>query len=163
MVLNLDHSPVAVVTVQKAIVLTFMDKASSLSFYETLVVRTVSREFRYPAVVRLNQYKNIPYKGVLLNRANLFRRDSNECQYCGSKKQLTIDHIIPRSKGGKTNWTNLITACHRCNVVKGDKTPEQAGMQMKSEPFRPTLGFFLAEYAERHAEEWIPFLELRTV
>jgi 5-methylcytosine-specific restriction endonuclease McrA len=140
-----------------------MDKASSLSFYETLVVRTVSREFRYPAVVRLNQYKNIPYKGVLLNRANLFRRDSNECQYCGSKKQLTIDHIIPRSKGGKTNWTNLITACHRCNVVKGDKTPEQAGMQMKSEPFRPTLGFFLAEYAERHAEEWIPFLELRTV
>jgi 5-methylcytosine-specific restriction endonuclease McrA len=163
LVLNLDHSPVAVVTVQKAIVLTFMDKASSLSFYETLVVRTVSREFRYPAVVRLNQYKNIPYKGVLLNRANLFRRDSNECQYCGSKKQLTIDHIIPRSKGGKTNWTNLITACHRCNVVKGDKTPEQAGMQMKSEPFRPTLGFFLAEYAERHAEEWIPFLELRTV
>lgn len=163
MVLNLDHSPVAVVTVQKAIVLTFLDKASSLSFYETLVVRTVSREFRYPAVVRLNQYKNIPYKGVLLNRANLFRRDSNECQYCGSKKQLTIDHIIPRSKGGKTNWTNLITACHRCNVVKGDKTPEQAGMQMKSEPFRPTLGFFLAEYAERHAEEWIPFLELRTV
>jgi 5-methylcytosine-specific restriction endonuclease McrA len=163
LVLNLDHSPVAVVTVQKAIVLTFLDKASSLSFYETLVVRTVSREFRYPAVVRLNQYKNIPYKGVLLNRANLFRRDSNECQYCGSKKQLTIDHIIPRSKGGKTNWTNLITACHRCNVVKGDKTPEQAGMQMKSEPFRPTLGFFLAEYAERHAEEWIPFLELRTV
>jgi 5-methylcytosine-specific restriction endonuclease McrA len=163
LVLNLDHSPVAVVTVQKAIVLTFMDKASSLSFYETLVVRTVSREFRYPAVVRLNQYKNIPFKGVLLNRANLFRRDGNECQYCGSKKQLTIDHIIPRSKGGKTNWTNLVTACHRCNVVKGDKSPEQAGMQLKSEPFRPTLGFFLVEYAERHAEEWIPFLELRTV
>lgn len=163
MVLNLDHSPVAVVNVQKALVLTFMDKASSLSFYESLVVRTVSREFRYPAVVRLNQYKNIPYKGVLLNRANLFKRDSNECQYCGSKKQLTLDHIIPRSKGGKTNWTNLITACHRCNVVKGDKTPEQAGMFLKSEPFRPTLGFFLSEYAERHAEEWMPFLELRTV
>jgi 5-methylcytosine-specific restriction endonuclease McrA len=163
LVLNLDHSPVAVVTVQKAIVLTFMEKASSLSFYETLVVRTVSREFRYPAVVRLNQYKNIPYKGVLLNRANLFRRDSNECQYCGSKKQLTIDHIVPRSKGGKTNWTNLITACHRCNVVKGNKTPEQAGMHLKSEPFRPSLAFFLSEYAERHAEEWMPFLELRTV
>lgn len=163
MVLNLDHSPVAVVTVQKALVLTFLDKVSCLSFYESLVVRTVSREFRYPAVLRLNQYKTIPYKGVLLNRANLFRRDSNECQYCGSKKQLTIDHILPRSKGGKTNWTNLITACHRCNVAKGDKTPEQAGMVLKSQPFRPSLGFFLAEYAERHAEEWMPFLEVRTV
>lgn len=163
LVLNLDHSPVAVVTVQKALVLTFMEKVNCLSFYESLVVRTVSREYRYPAVIRLNQYKNIPYKGVLLNRTNLFRRDSNECQYCGSKKQLTIDHIVPRSKGGKTNWTNLITACHRCNVIKGDKTPDQAGMLLKSEPFRPSLGFFLAEYAERHAEEWMPFLELRTV
>ncbi|WP_373524289.1 HNH endonuclease [Aquiflexum sp.] len=163
LVLNLDHSPVAVVTVQKALVLNFMNKVSCLSFYESLVVRTVSREFMYPAVIRLNQYKNIPYKGVLLNRTNLFRRDSNECQYCGSKKQLTIDHILPRSKGGKTNWTNLITACHRCNVIKGDKTPDQAGMLMKSVPFRPSLGFFLAEYAERHAEEWMPFLELRTV
>ncbi|PRY87957.1 HNH endonuclease [Mongoliibacter ruber] len=163
LVLNLDHSPVAVVTVQKALVLAFLEKVSCLSHYESLVVRTVTKEFKYPAVIRLNEYKNIPYKGVLLNRANLFRRDGNVCQYCGSKKQLTIDHVIPKSKGGKTNWANLVTACHRCNVLKGDKSPEQMGMKLKVTPFRPTLGFFLADYAERHAEEWLPFLDIKAV
>lgn len=162
LVLNLDHSPVAIVTVQKALVLTILEKVSCLTHYESLVIRTVDREFRYPAVIRLNDYKQIPYKGVMLNRANIFRRDSNECQYCGSKKQLTIDHVVPKSKGGKTNWMNLVAACNRCNVYKGDKTPEQAGMQLKSKPFKPSLGFFIAEYAERNAEEWIPFLDLRT-
>jgi 5-methylcytosine-specific restriction endonuclease McrA len=163
LVLNLDHSPIAIVPVQKAIVLSILEKVSCLSYYETLVIRTVTREFRYPAVIRLNEYKSVPYKGVLLNRANIFRRDGHECQYCGSRKHLTIDHIIPKSKGGKTNWTNLITACHRCNVSKGDKTPEQVGFRLKIEPFRPTLSFFIAEYAERHAEEWMPFLDYKTV
>ncbi|GAB2631915.1 HNH endonuclease [Belliella aquatica] len=163
LVLNLDHSPVAVVTVQKAMVLTFLEKVSCLSFYESYTIRTVSRTFQYPAVIRLNEYKNIPFRGVLLNRNNLFKRDGGECQYCGSRKNLTIDHVIPRSKGGKTNWTNLITACHRCNVVKGDKSPEQSGMILRSKPFKPSLSFFLAEYAERHAEEWLPFLGVKTV
>lgn len=163
LVLNLDHSPVAVVTAQKAIVLCLMEKANCLSTYPLLEIRTVSRSFDYPAVIRLNEYKNIPYKGVLLNRNNLFRRDNGVCQYCGSSKQLTIDHVIPRSKGGKSNWTNLVTACHRCNVNKGDKSPEQVGFKLKKEPFKPTLSFFLAEYAERKAEEWLPFLTSATV
>ncbi len=162
LVLNLDHSPVAVVTVQKALVLSILGKVSALSNYNSLVIRTVSRDFQYPAVIRLNEYKSIPFKGVLLNRTNLFRRDGNECQYCGSKKHLTIDHVIPRSKGGKSNWMNLVTACHRCNVNKGDKLPDQVGMRLKNEPFKPSLSFFLSEYAERHAEEWMPFLEVRT-
>ncbi|SNR95341.1 5-methylcytosine-specific restriction endonuclease McrA [Belliella buryatensis] len=161
LVLNMDHSPVAVVTVQKAFVLIFLEKASCLTYYESLTIRTVSKIYNYPAVVRLNEYKNIPFRGVLLNRANLFRRDKGECQYCGSKKNLTIDHVIPKSKGGKTNWTNLITACNRCNVTKGDKTPEQSGMVLRSKPFKPSLAYFLAEYAERQAEEWMPFLQVR--
>lgn len=163
LVLNLDHSPVAIVPVQKALVLSILEKVSCLSYYESLIIRTVNQEFKYPAVIRLNEYKSIPYKGVLLNRANLFKRDGHECQYCGSSKHLTIDHVLPKSKGGKTNWTNLITACHRCNVNKGDKTPEQAGLRLRNQPFRPTLSFFIAEYAERHAEEWMPFLDVRTV
>jgi 5-methylcytosine-specific restriction endonuclease McrA len=161
LVLNLDHSPVAVVPVQKAIVLCLLEKANVLSTYELLKIRTVDRSFEYPAVIRLTHYKNIPFRGVLLNRNNLFKRDNGECQYCGSRKHLTIDHIIPKSKGGKTNWTNLITACNRCNVNKGDKTPEQAGLTLKSEPFKPSLSYFLAEYAERQAEEWLPFLSSR--
>jgi len=163
LVLNLDHSPVAVVTVQKALVLTFLDKVSCLRYYDALMIRTVTREFRYPAVVRLNEYKPIPFKGVMLNRNNLFRRDGHECQYCGSRKHLTIDHVVPRSKGGPTSWTNLITACNPCNVQKGSRTPEQAGMLLRKQPYRPSLSHFLAEYAEKHAEEWMPFLGVKAV
>ncbi|MDG1276289.1 MAG: HNH endonuclease [Algoriphagus sp.] len=163
LVLNLDHSPVAVITPQKAIVLLLLEKASCLSVYELLKIRTVTRSYDYPAVICLNHYKNIPFRGVLLNRNNLFRRDKGECQYCGSKKQLTLDHVIPRSKGGKSNWVNLVTACHRCNVIKGDKSPEQVGLHLKTVPFKPTLSYFLAEYAERQAEEWLPFLDSKVV
>jgi 5-methylcytosine-specific restriction endonuclease McrA len=159
LVLNLDHYPVAVVTVQKAMVLLLMEKAQLLASYELLEIRTVSRSFAYPSVIRLAHYKHIPYKGVLLNRANLFRRDRGQCQYCGSAKQLTIDHVIPRSKGGKTIWTNLVTACNRCNVFKGDKTLEQVGMLLRTEPFVPSLSYFLASYAERQALEWLPYLD----
>ncbi len=159
LVLNLDHYPIAVVPVQKAMVLLLLEKAQLLSAYELLEIRTISRTFAYPAVIRLAHYKHIPYKGVLLNRANLFRRDRGECQYCGSTRQLTIDHVIARSKGGKTSWTNLVTACNRCNVLKGDKTPEQVGMQLRIPPFVPTLSYFLASYAERQSPEWLPYLE----
>jgi len=161
LVLNLDHSPVAVVSPQKAMALLLLEKANCLSVYGLLEIRTVSRSFEYPAVIRLNHFKNIPYRGVLLNRVNLFRRDGGECQYCGCRRQLTIDHVVPRSKGGKTSWTNLVTACNRCNVNKGDKTPEQAGLMLKNEPFKPSLSYFLSEYAERQAEQWLPFLATR--
>ncbi len=161
LVLNLDHSPVSVVNVQKAIVLCLMNKANCLSNYELLKIRTVTQSFDYPAVIRLNQYKNIPYKGVMLTRNNLFRRDKGECLYCGSTKQLTVDHVVPRSKGGKSNWTNLATACHRCNVKKGDKLPDQVGMKLSKEPFKPSLSYFIVDYAEKNAEEWIPFLSVK--
>jgi len=163
LVLNLDHTPVAVVNAQKAFVLTFLDKAMLLAHFDNLSLRTVDRTFHYPAVIRLLQYKNVPYQGALLNRHNIFKRDKNECQYCGDKKMLTIDHVIPKSKGGKTNWLNLITACHRCNTQKGNRTPEQAGFRLKYLPFRPTLSYFLAEYAMKNAEEWLPFLNVKTV
>lgn len=163
LVLNLDHTPVAVVTVQKAMILTFLEKVSCLCFYDSCTIKTVNKAYQYPAVIRLNEYKNIPFRGVILNRNNLFRRDGGECQYCGSRKNLTIDHVVPRSKGGKTNWNNLITACHRCNVIKGDKSLEQIEMILRSKPFKPSLSFFLAEYAERQAEEWMPYLGIKTV
>ncbi|WP_186757504.1 HNH endonuclease [Echinicola salinicaeni] len=163
LVLNLDHTPIAVVTAQKAMVLTILEKVSVLADYSFLSIRTIDQEFKYPAVVRLDEYKNVPYRGVLLNRSNLFKRDNNECQYCGSQKHLTVDHVVPRSKGGKTNWTNLITACHRCNVQKGDKKPEEVGMLLRRKPFKPNLSYFLAEYAEKNAEEWVPFLNMKTV
>jgi 5-methylcytosine-specific restriction endonuclease McrA len=163
LVLNFDHSPMAVVSAQKALVLMFLNKVVCLEFYPNFFVRTISRQYPYPAVIRLNEYRNVPFRNVLLNRQNIFKRDKGECQYCGSKKNLTIDHVVPKSKGGKTNWTNLITACHRCNVIKGDKSPEQAGLFLKTYPFKPSLAYFLIDYAERNASEWLPFLSLRVL
>lgn len=163
LVLNLDHSPVAIVNVQKAIVLTYLNKAMLLERFEYLSIRTVDRIFYYPAVIRLQEYKPVPYQGALLNRHNIFKRDQNQCQYCGARKALTIDHIIPKSKGGKTNWVNLITACHHCNTKKGNRTPEQADMALRQDPFRPTLAYFIADYAIKNAEEWLPFLDVKAV
>ncbi|MHA7130804.1 HNH endonuclease [Algoriphagus namhaensis] len=163
LVLNMDHSPVSVVSAQKAIVLCLMEKANCLSTYELLQIRTVSRSFEYPAVIRLNEYKNIPYKGVMLTRINVFKRDKAQCLYCGSTKNLTLDHVIPKSKGGKSNWTNLATACHRCNVKKGDKSPEEVGMKLQRVPFKPSLAHFLADYAESNAQEWMPFLAAKVI
>ena len=78
-------------------------------------------------------------KNLKINRNRVFKRDNYECVYCGSKKSLTIDHVIPKSKGGDNSWNNLVTCCSPCNRIKGDKTPEQAGMKMIKRPYEPTL------------------------
>lgn len=114
-----------------------------------------------PAVIRLNKYVNVPYKGVSLTRQNIFRRDNFECQYCGSKKDLTLDHVEPRSKGGKSVWNNLVTACKRCNAKKGDFAPEKAGMALKSRPFKPSYILFLRDLSGMLCEEWKPFLKVK--
>ena len=158
LVLNLDHSPVGIVSVKKALVLTFLDKATSLASFEYLKIRTIDREFIYPAVIRLYEYKNIPYKGVMLNRNNLFRRDDHTCQYCGSDKDLTIDHVIPKSRGGDDSWENLVSACTHCNHKKGDQTPREAGMKLLGKPFRPNHIIYLRDFYGNVHESWKPYL-----
>ena len=80
-------------------------------------------------------------KKIRVNRQRLYKRDNNECAYCGSKKELTIDHILPKSRGGKNSWSNLITCCLPCNLKKGDKTPEEAKMPLL---FTPKIPSFLS-------------------
>jgi 5-methylcytosine-specific restriction endonuclease McrA len=95
---------------------------------------------------------------VVLTRQNVFKRDKFACQYCGSPKSLTLDHIIPRSKGGKTSWSNLVTACQPCNTRKGDRTPDQANLKLRSKPQKPTYMMFLRDHAGGMRKEWQPFL-----
>jgi 5-methylcytosine-specific restriction endonuclease McrA len=78
-------------------------------------------------------------KGVRVNRNRIFKRDGHECVYCGSKKDLTLDHVIPKSRGGGNTWTNLVTSCFKCNVRKSNRTPDEAKMVMRSIPYVPTL------------------------
>jgi 5-methylcytosine-specific restriction endonuclease McrA len=103
-------------------------------------VRTVRIDLAVPKIIRLIGYDKLPDQGVKLNRRNLFARDRNRCQYCGSlfpSSELSIDHVVPRSQGGPDTWENLVCACVRCNSRKGGRTPDQAHMRLIAVPKRP--------------------------
>ncbi len=163
LILNQDFTPLAVCTVQRAFLLLYMNKAESIKNASTKTIRTVTRTFPMPAVVKLNRYIHIPFKSVVLTRNNIFKRDNFTCQYCGSKEHLTLDHVIPRSKGGGTNWKNLITACKYCNAKKGDMAPEQVGMKLENKPYKPSYVIFLRDFSGFTKEEWRPFLTQKRV
>jgi 5-methylcytosine-specific restriction endonuclease McrA len=103
-------------------------------------IRTVSLEIPVPRIIRLLFYDKVPRWGVKFNRRNIFARDENRCQYCGHRfptSELSLDHIIPRSRGGKTSWTNVVCACTECNKRKGGRTPEEASLKLTRRPFVP--------------------------
>jgi len=103
-------------------------------------VRTVSCDIRVPRIIRLLFYDRLPRQAVKLNRRNIFARDENRCQYCGKKhptNELSIDHIIPRSREGASTWENLVCACVACNARKGGRLPEEVGMRLIRKPVRP--------------------------
>jgi len=160
LVLNFDFSPISVCTVEKAFLLIYLEKAEQIQDFEGAFLRTVSRNFKMPAVVRLLRYVKLPFKSVELTRNNVFKRDSFECQYCGSNRDLTLDHVLPRSRGGQSNWKNLVTACKPCNAKKGDYTPKEAGLDLHQRPFRPSYIMFLRDFSGFDFEEWMPYLEM---
>lgn len=158
LVLNADFRALAVCTVNKAFLLVYLEKAEVINKAENAFLRTVNKTFAMPSVIRLTNYVNVPYRGVMLSRQNIFKRDNGACVYCGTTKNLTLDHVIPRSRGGKTDWTNLVTACKSCNSKKGDLTPEEANMPLPYNPFKPSFIVFLREFSGIGDESWQPFL-----
>ncbi len=158
LVLNADYTALSICTVTKAFLLVYLNKAELISENEKFRLRTVSTSYPLPSVIKLNNYVSKPYKGVVLNRQNIFKRDGNKCVYCGHHKDLTLDHVMPKSRGGKTNWDNLVTACKKCNSRKGDYTPEEARMPMQVKPFKPSLTNFLREMAINSDRNWAQFL-----
>ena len=103
-------------------------------------IRAVQFELQVPRIVRLTRYDRLPKTTVRFNRKNLFARDSHRCQYCGQSRptsQLSLDHVVPRSLGGKTTWDNIVCCCLACNSRKGGRTPIQAGMKLLAKPCKP--------------------------
>lgn len=122
-------------------------------------IKSVSRSFPCPSIIKLRTYINLPYKKVVLTRKNILRRDSYKCCYCGrGDLPLTIDHIVPKAKGGKDSWENLVCACVVCNNKKSDRTPEEAEMSFEQKPFKPSHIMFLKKMVGRLEESWKPFL-----
>ncbi len=159
LILNFDFRPIGICSVQRAFILVYLEKAEEVqSFGESL--HTVDTTYSIPAVVKLKRYINVPFKSVELSRSNVFKRDKHECQYCGSKSDLTLDHVMPRSKGGKSNWKNLVTACKSCNAKKGDFSLNEAGLLLKSNPFKPSYIMFLRDFSGFDFEEWSQYLQM---
>jgi len=153
LVLNASYEPLNITSWRRAAVMILKGKAEGLEHD----VRMLRRDVPLPTVIRLRQFVRIPYKEMPLTRRNVFQRDGHACQYCGYRgDQLSIDHVIPRSRGGPDTWENVITACIRCNVGKGSRTPREAQMTMRSVPRRPisTLFFEASRQIQngRHAE-----------
>jgi 5-methylcytosine-specific restriction endonuclease McrA len=139
--LKLDSSyrPVEVIDSLEALVLCICGKAIAVEVYET-TIRSVSDIFQLPAVIALNSYVKHIVNEIAPRKKNIIWRDRNQCQYCGrnfNSRDLTIDHIIPRSRGGENTWLNLTACCHACNQKKGPRTPEEAGMKLLNQPYKP--------------------------
>ena len=161
LVLNQNYEPLNVCNVRRAIVLVFDGKAEVLEAYD-FALRTTSREFSSPSVIRLVNMIKRPRPRVKLTRKEIFIRDDHTCQYCGRRSSdLTLDHIHPRSKGGQHTWLNLVASCRTCNHRKGGKSIAEARMQLRRQPFEPKPGAYYT--IERRVEagihpDWAKFL-----
>jgi 5-methylcytosine-specific restriction endonuclease McrA len=156
LVLNATYEPLSFVSLKRAIVLVLKEKAEVI---ETVVERKLRAEqtsFPYPVVIRLITYVPVPRRmGIPLTRRSLLSRDHYTCQYCGATEQpLTIDHVVPRSRGGKTEWTNVVAACATCNRRKADKLLHEARMTLRSKPVKPTYMAIMLLGQAKGNETW---------
>ena len=128
LVLNADFLPLSVTSFKKGFKLTYKGKAEVVECIKDDILHTSHATMARPSVIRLLRYVVHPYRKITLTRQNVFKRDGNKCVYCGSKKDLSLDHVIPQSRGGRDSWENLVTCCKKCNSKKADRTPVEAGM-----------------------------------
>ena len=165
LVLNADFRPLSYYPLslwpwQEVIKAVFLDRVDVVSTYDQMV-HSPSFEMRLPSVVSLKHYV-AQDRPPAFTRFNLFLRDAFTCQYCHAGEDLTFDHVIPRSRGGRTTWENIVTACARCNLTKGGRTPHEADMHPHHKPRRPTA-FELQERGRKFPphhlhESWLDYL-----
>lgn len=180
LVLNRSYYPVNVTSVKRAFCLLYQGLARAIdSNYQTFDFRSwaelsasvndetaglVDRAIRVPRVILLVAYDRLPKREVRFSRLNIYARDRQRCQYCGiklPKSELNLDHVVPRSGGGKTTWDNVVCSCAACNRLKGGQTPTEAGLKLRTLPKKPSwTPLFHASFQERGYKEWLPFLNI---
>ncbi len=162
LVVNQNFEPLNVTTVRRAMSVVLMRKAEVVEENGEFI-HSFQRTFRAPSVIRMCYFVRRPLPELKLTRKSVFARDGYTCQYCGRLDvALTIDHIVPKSAGGSSDWDNVVTCCIRCNNLKGNRTPRMAGMRQKRRPRRPrfTPYISLSSYlAARRASMWPEYLE----
>jgi len=159
LLLNQSYEPLTLCSAKKAIVLIYLHKAELINDNPKLQVRTITKSFPWPSVIRLKSYIHVPYNNINLTRKNILRRDNHKCAYCGrGDLPFTIDHVIPKVRGGKDSWENLVTACLPCNNKKGHRTPEETNIKLRIKPHKPNYIMFILNSVSRIDEAWRPFL-----
>ena len=136
LVLNASYEPINICAVRRALVLILKGVASAEE-HDVGLIHSHRRSIRTPSVIRLLEYRRIPHQTRALSRKNILMRDRYTCQYCQRvlpSSELTLDHVIPRSRSGETVWENLVACCHGCNNRKGNRTPEEAGLRLAKQP-----------------------------
>lgn len=159
LVLNATYEPLNVCTAKRAIVLMLKQKAEALEVSGRLL-HSAEKAFPLPSVIRLNYFVRVPRADRRrVSRRAVLARDRHRCQYCGSRSHLTIDHVVPRSRGGDSTWENIVTSCAPCNSRKGDRLPREANMHLRSRPKPPEpLAFIHMAVNEIH-RSWLRYLE----
>ncbi len=157
--LNASYEPINVCTVRRAAILVLKDRAEILERGEW-ALRGESLTLPRPVVIRLKTYVRIPrdaHRRKITRRA-VFARDGWECQYCGARSSLTVDHVIPRSKGGGSDWENIVASCAPCNRRKGDRLPHQIGMHPRVKPRMPSPNVFIQLASPTIPATWKQYL-----
>jgi len=159
LILNADDNPLNITNVHRAFNLVWKGKATVVTHDLDNPFVCGDQEFKRPTIIRLNTWVYIPYrKAMPLTRHNIYRRDGHKCVYCESTKRLTLDHVLPKSRGGKNTWENLVTCCAKCNGKKDNKTPKEAGMTMLVKPYVPSYINFLTTTSTAH-DHWVKYFE----
>ncbi len=162
LVLNATYEPLNICSAKRAIVLMLKQKAEALENSGRLF-RSTTSSFPLPDVIKLNYFVKVPHGEMRkVSRRAVLARDSHSCQYCGSRAHLTIDHVIPRSRGGTTTWDNIVTSCAPCNARKGDRLPREAGMHPRTNPRPPDPFAFIHLAVSEIRRSWRRYLGYAT-
>jgi 5-methylcytosine-specific restriction endonuclease McrA len=159
LVLNATYEPINVCTVRRAVVLLLKDKAEVIE-HADWELHSATRSLARPVVIRLVSYVRIPrdtHRRKITRRA-VFARDGWMCQYCGSRSNLTVDHVVPRSKGGASSWENIVASCAPCNRRKGNSLPRQVGMRLQRQPRTPSPEVFIHVASPTIPAAWRQYL-----
>ena len=147
-----------IIGAKRAIILVLNEKVDALENYREIIHSTYLN-LPLPSVIKLKQYARIRRKEIVLTRKNILKRDNHTCQYCGIRSvPMTIDHIIPRQRGGEDSWYNLITACVACNGRKGNRMPRETQMKLMKKPRKPTMVLHLQKFVKQFQTTWRPYL-----
>lgn len=164
LLLNASYEPLNVITWKRAVKLVVLEKVEVVE-ESGLEIRSVSVAIRVPSVVRLMGFVRFRRREARFSRKNVYARDRYRCQYCGRQfvqDELTCDHVIPRSRGGKAVWENIVTCCVPCNRKKGGRTPGEAGLKLVRQPSRPSWmwGFQVRFAGKKPPREWFVYLRV---